>query len=306
MTRNAQEQNTNRSKADRCTALSDGCQKGMAVLAIVAILLGVITLATVSTTQHVQQFYVIEKTRRTTENTQLALIRHVKEISKALRTQSALYAVNSLKVPDVSTTVKTTQLEGNLHQRLTHFKVSASHNTQKMYFSASFLKYPALLKLPSTSQQFSWSSDITQWMFNREIHQLSAHYFPESTTDSKCEDLESTGVQWIEGDCTLDYNDVDHINRTVPMLLIVVNGNVTINPNAHFYGLIMMLSTTQNTYTLNVSNSASIEGTYVSNRPINTHVNGTVTPSNLVLQNLQAKSSLAKIIPIPGTLYDAN
>jgi len=42
-------------------------QQGIAVLGIVAILLGAITFSAISTSQQVQQFYTIEKTKRDTE-----------------------------------------------------------------------------------------------------------------------------------------------------------------------------------------------------------------------------------------------
>ncbi|WP_394221103.1 hypothetical protein [Alteromonas gracilis] len=309
MTSNAHRQNIIEQQPKQHATLkphSQRYQRGMAVLAIVAIMLGVITLTTVSTTQHVQQFYVIEKAKRNSEDTKFALKLHVKKIAEALRSQGSAHASHAIKDPDITAKVDAEQLEGSNHQPLTHFMVSVSHKAENMKFTARFLKYPALLQIPSAGHQFSWSSDITQWMFNRDIHQLNATFFPENVIDSKCADLESSGVHWIEGNCTIDINDVDHTSKSAPMLLIVVNGNVDVSKNTHFYGLLILLSTASHVPTLNVANSATIEGAYVSNRPFNANVLGTVTPSNSVLKNLQSKNSLAKIIPVPGTIYDPN
>ena len=51
-------------------------QQGIAVLGIVAILLSAITFSAISTSQQVQQFYTIEKTKRDTEKA------HVKTITE--------------------------------------------------------------------------------------------------------------------------------------------------------------------------------------------------------------------------------
>lgn len=111
-------------------------------------------------------------------------------------------------------------------------------------------------------------------------------------------------IYWIDGNCVLDSSALSHSSNSQPTLLFVVNGDVSLSANTHFYGLIVMLSTTSSSYTLNVSASATVTGAYVSNAPIYSNINGIVAPSPALLKTLQAHTALAKIIPIPGTWYD--
>ena len=101
-------------------------------------------------------------------------------------------------------------------------------------------------------------------------------------------------------------NQVWHapVARFLKRLLIVADGDLTLQAHTHLYGLIVMLSSSHSPYTLRVASSASISGTYVSNAPVTEQINGTATLSTPLLKALQENTVLAKIIPIPGTSYD--
>ena len=279
-------------------------QEGVVVLAVVAILLGIVTFATVTASQSVQQFYTSEKARRNAESNQVELKMHVKNVARALRSQNVLSALTTTDVAHLSTTVLVSELEGIDSQPLTQFEVSVSHDSTNATHTAKFLRYPSLLRLPTSAQQFSWDSQLTNWLFNRDASALSANFFAEGESLTQCHNMLSGSVFWITGDCVLDPSDLPHNSSSNPVLLIVADGDLTLQANTHLYGLIVMLSSSHNSYTLRVASSASINGSYVSNAPVTEQINGTATLSTPLLKALQENTVLAKIIPIPGTSYD--
>ena len=281
-----------------------GKQQGMAVLAIVAILLSVVTFTTITTSQNVQQYYAIQKIRQDSVSSHEILKKHLKSVATALRTQSISTALSTTNKPFLSTTVHKESLTGDEQQPLTHYEVSVSHSTESIKYKANFLRYPALLRLPTTAQLFSWDSQLTLWLFNRSVAELSSAFFPNSVTASDCQNLLDATVYWINGDCALTYSDLTHTSSSAPTLLIVVDGNLTISENTHFFGLIVMLSTSAATHELHLAHSSSIEGAFVSNAQLQQQISGLLIPSAQVLRNLQTGTQLAKIIPVPGTWYD--
>ena len=281
-------------------------QKGMAVLAIVAILLSVVTFTTIITTQNVQQYYAIQKIRQETVSSHSQLKKHLKEVATALQTKSVLTALNTTNQPFLSTTVHEESLTGVGQQPLTHYEISVSHSAENIKYKANFLRYPALLRLPTAAQLFSWDSQLTTWLFNRNLAELSAAYFPNSVTASHCYNLVDASIYWINGDCVLSHSDLTHTSSSAPVLLIVMDGDLTISANTHFFGLIMMLSKTPATHELHLTHSSSIKGAFVSNTQLQKQINGALMPSAQVLSTLQTGSQMAKIIPIPGTWYDNN
>ena len=285
---------------------SQAKQQGIAVLAIVAILLSVVTFATITTSQTVQQYYAIQKIRQDSESFQAILKKHLKDLAMALRTQSVSAALNTTNKPFLSTTVHQESLKGVGEQSLTHYEISVSHNAENIKYKANFLRYPALLRLPTAAQLLSWDNQLTHWLFNRSEAELSAAFFPNSITTSHCYNLADATVYWINGDCVLTHSDLTHTSSSAPVLLLVVDGDLTISANTHFFGLIIMLSTTTATHELNLAHSSSIKGAFVSNTQLQKQINGLLMPSAQVLSNLQASANIAKIIPVPGTWYDIN
>ena len=141
-------------------------EQGMAILAIVGILLSVVTFTTIITSQNVQQYYAIQKIRQDTKSANAIVKKHLKDVVMALRTQSVSTVLNTLNEPFLSKTVHTESLEGVEQQPLTHYEVSISHNSENIKIKANFLRYPALLRLPTAAQLFSWDSQVTHWLFN--------------------------------------------------------------------------------------------------------------------------------------------
>ena len=281
-----------------------GKQQGMAVLTIVAILLSVVTFSTITTSQNVQQYYAIQKIRQDSVSSRAILKKQLKRVAMALRTKSISTVLSTTNKPNLSTTVHEESLKGDEQQLLTHYEVSVSHSTESIKYKANFLRYPALLRLPTTAQLFSWDSQLTHWLFNRNVAELTSAFFPNSVTASHCQNLVDATVYWINGDCALTYSDVLHTSSSAPTLLIVVNGDLTISANTHFFGLIVMLSTTAATHKLHLAPSSSIEGAFVSNVQLQMQISGLLTPSAQVLRNLQAGTEMGKIITVPGTWYD--
>ena len=286
-----------------CPALVVRYQQGMAVLGIVVILLSAITFVTISTSQQVQQFYSIEKAKWDAEQNHLTSMQKVKEIAKFLRINSASQTLNMVSTPDETTLIKQTDLMGDQQQPLQYFEVSISQDEEDTFYTAKFMRYPSLLRLPTSIQQFSWDNRLTEWLFNRKIDALSEAYFPQSAVKTDCVDLTPATIFWIEGDCQLENGDIAHSNESLPLMLLIVDGDLSLHADTHFHGLIVMLSTTAHSHTLHVAPSASIEGTYVSNTPLNANVYGSLTPSTTVLKTLQAHTALAKIIPVPGSWH---
>ena len=286
--------------------LSTVRQRGMAVLAIVAILLSVVTFVTITTSQNVQQFFTIHKSRQDTMSSHSTMKQQVKDVAMALQTQNVSTALNTTSSPLLSTTIHKENLVGVEQQPLIHYEVTVSHNAENIQYKASFLRYPSLLRLPTAAQQFSWDNQLTHWLFNRNEAELSAAFFPNSVAATHCHNLAHATIYWINGDCELTSGDLTHTSSSTPILLMVVDGDLTISANAHFFGLIVMLSTTSSSYELNLASSSSITGAYVSNTPLQSHISGAVTPTIGLLRTLQASTYMAKIIPIPGTWYDAN
>lgn len=285
---------------------SQARQQGVAVLTVVAILLSVVTFSTITTSQSVQQYYAIQKVRQDNESASAVLKKHLKEVAIALRTQSVSTTLNATNKPFLSTTVHKESLKGIGQQPLTLYEISVSHNVENIKFKANFLRYPALLRLPTATQVFSWDSQLTHWLFNRSVTELGATFFPDSVTAAHCDNLVEASVYWINGDCVLTQGDLTHASNLAPVLLIVVDGNLTLSANTHFSGLIVMLSTNAAIQELHLANSSSIKGAYVSNTQLQSHVDGLISPSSQVLKTLQAGTHMAKIIPVPGTWYDVN
>ena len=84
-------------------------QVGMVVLAVVAILLGIVTFATVTTSQSVQQFYTLEKVRRDAESIQIKLKQHAKNIARALRSQKVSNVLTTTNSANLTTTVQVSE-----------------------------------------------------------------------------------------------------------------------------------------------------------------------------------------------------
>lgn len=281
-------------------------QQGIAVLGIVAILLSAITFSAISTSQQVQQFYTIEKTKRDTEKANVTHMQQVKEIATLLRSHSVSQTLNRIDTSNATILIEQTDLVGEEQQSLQHFDVRVSQDESNTIFTAKFLRYPSLLRLPTSTQQLSWDNQLTEWLFNRSIEHLSATYFPQSVAKQDCVNLPPASIFWIEGDCQLDNEDIAHSDENQPLMLLIVDGDLSLHADTQFHGLIVMLSTTPYTHTLHVSPEASIKGAYVSNHPLNTNLDGPLTPSTAVLKNLQSHTTLAKIIPIPGSWYRNN
>jgi len=278
-------------------------QRGMAVLAIVAILLSVITFTTISSSQQVQQFYAIDNEMRKAEQARVSFKRQLRDIAESLRTNSVPLTVDKVDIPNVTTAIEVLELEGDQQQPLQHFEVSISSEEESTYYKARFLRYPSLLRLPTPTQQFSWDDQITEWLFNRNVNVLSRAFFPTSIAKHDCLNLAPANIYWIEGNCSLDSEDVAHSDESNPLLLLIVDGNLSLSAETHFFGLIVMLSTAGNEHTLHVATSASIKGAFVSNQPLHTSVYGSLNSSTTVLDTLQAHTTLAKIIPIPGSWF---
>ena len=91
-------------------------QQGIAVLGIVAILLSAITFSAISTSQQVQQFYTIEKTKRDTEKAHVTHMQQVKEIATLLRSHSVSQTLNRIDTSNATILIEQTDLVGEEQQ----------------------------------------------------------------------------------------------------------------------------------------------------------------------------------------------
>lgn len=274
-------------------------ERGMVTLATVCILLVIVGLTVVSTALSINHFYHIEKATRDSHIKKLALRQALRAIAEQLRSDPTSQVV--LDNTDITHTITSLDLHGENNQKLQHVTINVSKTNNDIVYSAEFLRYPSLLRLPQQTQHNTHDSNITKWLFNRTSDDLQLRFFPEQKQFASCDSLSSTTVQWITGDCVIESTINTVSSDTTPQLLIVENGNITIKSGARFYGLILQLTRSSHTYAFHLETNALLVGALTSNKPTNRFLSGSLSYSISTLTTLQDNKALSKMILIPGT-----
>lgn len=277
-------------------------EQGMVALTTVCILLAIVGLTLISTAQNIDNFNQMEKATRTSELKKVALQEALIAIANKLREDPTV--ISPLNTLGIEHTITALNLRGENNQKLHQFTIRVSQANEDIFYSAQFLRYPSLLQLPRLTQHNSHDNSITEWLFNRTSNTLRPQFFPEHRQLNSCADLSATKVQWVVGDCTID-NDINAFNSSsAPQLLIVENGNVSLTSGTKFYGLLLLLTRSKNTYNIHIDKNAQLIGALLANESLIRFINGSSSYSKSTLTTLQDNHALSKMVLIPGTWHD--
>lgn len=118
-------------------------------------------------------------------------------------------------------------------------------------------------------------------------------------------DLNSTGLIWINGSCTLNTAQVG--TEANPVALVVQDGNVTMNGSITVYGMVFSFTTPGETtnYDLKMNGGARIEGAVMANRdPDLSNGNLTARYNESVLTNIVTNDAFRRIYRVGGSWHD--
>lgn len=209
-----------------------------------------------------------------------------------------------------TTEISETPLMGINHTPLTHFTISASSTELPLSISQDYIRYPALLNLPSQSMTDKPQKDLSsliKTLFNREVSDFSPYYFPEVDTHTPCDTHLTSKVIWRFGSCVLTLNQ-DLGSSTDPTFIVIEEGDLVIRGKGTLWGLVLLLergNTRPPRIDLNIG--TKVNGAVISNSTHSVVQNGEIVFNDLVLKRLQVSPFMTKVIAVPGTWrYDIN
>jgi hypothetical protein len=276
-------------------------QQGLFIISSVLVLLSIAAFTLTSVTVAVSDFQAVQEALGVTQERYLDTKKEMRNISSQLRTQP--HNTVALGNTSIAHTIVSSVYHGSEAQTVKAFDIRLHHAKSNTKVKQRFLRYPSLIKIPTTLQATTPDTHLTQWLFNRSASALVPTYFPLSVVASSCTDLDEATMHWINGDCELNKNDVEHSSSVNPMLLIIKNGHLTVLGGTSFYGVIILLSDDGIVYSATVKHGASINGALTSSHTITVQNDGALTYSPHVLRTLQQAPKLAKIIAVPGSWH---
>ncbi len=276
-------------------------QQGLFIISSVLVLLSIAAFTLTSVTVAVSDFQAVQEALGVTQERYLDTKKEMRNISSQLRTQP--HNTVALGNTSIAHTIVSSVYHGSEAQTVKAFDIRLHHAKSNTKVKQRFLRYPSLIKIPTTLQATTPDTNLTQWLFNRSASALMPTYFPLSVVASSCTDLDEATMHWINGDCELNKNDVEHSSSVNPMLLIIKNGHLTVLGGTSFYGVIILLSDDGIVYSATVKHGASINGALTSSHTITVQNDGALTYSPHVLRTLQQAPKLAKIIAVPGSWH---
>jgi len=112
----------------------------------------------------------------------------------------------------------------------------------------------------------------------------------------------SSGLIWVTGDCSPPGN----IGTAANPVLLVVQGNATINAGSHLYGLLYMFDPSGSTPKLIANGNAHLHGAVFSHAGVDLQLNGgfVLEYDSDVLENIQNSPSARALARIPGGWSD--
>lgn len=276
-------------------------QRGLFIISSVLVLLSIAAFTLTSVTVAVNDFQAVREAIGVTQDHYFDTKKEMRNISSQLRTQP--FETVTLSNTSIAHTVVSSDYYGGDFQAVKAFDITLHHAKTNTKVKQRFLRYPSFIKVPTLLQATTPDINLTQRLFNRSASALVPTYFPLSVVASSCTDLDEASMHWINGDCELNNNDVDHSDSANPMLLVIKNGHLTVLNGTSFYGVIILLSDDGNIYSAKVKHGASIKGALTSSQIITLQNDGAVTYSPHVLRTVQQAPKLAKIIAVPGSWH---
>jgi hypothetical protein len=276
-------------------------QQGLFIISSILVLLSIAAFTLTSVTVAVNDYNALRVAMSDTQERYLDTKKEMRFISSQLRTQPSKTVLSSNAA--IAHTIVSSDYYGDNFQPVKAFDITLHHTKSDTKIKQSFLRYPSIINVPTTLQATAPDKHLTQWLFNRSESALSPKYFPLSIEANSCTDLNEASMHWINGDCELNNNDVDHSSSTNPMLVIIKNGNLTLLHGTTFYGVIILLSNDGTIYSSKVEHGASIKGALTSTQNITLLNDGALIFSPDVLEALQQAPKLAKMIAVPGSWH---
>ncbi len=276
-------------------------QQGIVVLSIIITLLTILVYLGTVTAQHIQLFTRVETVTTSNALARLEVRAVIRDIIDKLHVTASTDL--ALSYPGVKTELYSLELVGAQQQSLQQLNVSVHSSINNIRYTARFLRYPSLLRLPQVQQLSLPDENISEWLFNREKVEFTPTYFPAFQYVENCDHFSQTGAYWVKGHCEIDKHNTALNRTTSPILLIVEDGDVVLKQGAHFEGLIVHLSDKDRSYEFRIKTDAAFIGAFVSNTTVDKWIAGTMTYSSDTLDSLQHVPALYKIIPIPGSWY---
>lgn len=150
--------------------------------------------------------------------------------------------------------------------------------------------------------------DLLDYMFNIPESDWQNLKDDADETYTNCDSLgaSTTGLIWIDGECRLNANTVVG-STTDPVILIVTDGDLTMNGGATINGIVFSFRkpgvTTE--FEVNMIGGATVNGTVASNHPVG-HANGTYNAvyDADVLSAIQTGDAFQRVARVPGSWKD--
>lgn len=121
-------------------------------------------------------------------------------------------------------------------------------------------------------------------------------------TDCSTLNAASSGLIWVNGDCSIPSNSIVG-SFDSPVILVIANGNFQMNANGQFMGVLFAFAHDGGTVDVKLNGGPTMYGSMISNRNIDTG-NGSYTAryDKAVLDNLaNGLGPASRIAPIPGS-----
>ena len=131
----------------------------------------------------------------------------------------------------------------------------------------------------------------------------------QATLVSNCDNLNTLkGIVWVTGDCTI--TGTDNSSLTEPLVLVVESGDVTMNANSTFYGLLFAFDPAGNAGSITANGGAKFFGSMLSNNTVSMgiNINGTFdmvyTPAVIREITSPGNTLYKPMAKIPGSWAD--
>lgn len=145
--------------------------------------------------------------------------------------------------------------------------------------------------------EYTFGVPEAQWQSIKDQAQL--------VTDCSTLSAASSGLIWVEGNCSIPSNSIVG-TFAAPVILVVSNGNFTMNANGQFLGVLFAFAHDGGAVDVKLTGGPTLYGSMISNRNIDTG-NGTFTAryDKAVLDNLaNGFSAASRMALVPGSWRD--
>ena len=179
----------------------------------------------------------------------------------------------------------------------------AEGNCSNSPYSQTGIQGPDIL-----NNDVNFPDDLLEYIFNVPASQWTLLRNEADEVLSTCTSLgaATSGFIWVEGHCYITANTLVG-NNTNPVILIVADGDLTINSGSMITGLVFSFRkpTTTSNYDIYMTGGARVIGGVIANHILG-HANGYYhsTYHRDVLTRLQQHSSFQRLARVPGSWRD--